>query len=109
MDTQAKYRYLPRIFRSWIALDELSKEPLAAADWEGLMEVWTRADDSITCMPLYTSAVEGSRSTKRKKKSDAQKQLAKIYKEYAEDVGDMKKAIDRKDIKKTGAATDNKL
>ena len=104
MNTQAKYRYLPRIFRSWIALDELSKEPLAASDWEGLLEVWTRADDSITCMPLYTSAVEGSRSTKRKKKSDAQKQLAKIYKEYAEDVGDMKKAIDKKDIKKTGAA-----
>ena len=34
--------------------------------------VWERADDSTTCLPLYTSAVEGSRSTKRKKKSEAQ-------------------------------------
>ena len=46
------------------------------------MVVWERADDSTTCLPLYTSAVEGSRSTKRKKKSDAQKELAKLYKEY---------------------------
>ena len=44
------------------------------------MVVWERADDSTTCLPLYTSAVEGSRSTKRKKKSEAQKELAKLYK-----------------------------
>ena len=68
------------------------------------MVVWERADDSTTCLPLYTSAVEGSRSTKRKKKSDAQKELAKLYKEYNSGVADLKVAIDRKDIKKTTAA-----
>jgi hypothetical protein len=100
----AKYRYLPRIFRSWIAVDELAPKALADKDWEGLMVVWERADDSTTCLPLYTSAVEGSRSTKRKKKSDAQKELAKLYKEYNSGVADLKVAIDRKDIKKTTAA-----
>ncbi len=68
------------------------------------MVVWERADDSTPCLPLYTSAVEGSRSTKRKKKSDAQKELAKLYKEYNSGVADLKVAIDRKDIKKTTAA-----
>ena len=68
------------------------------------MVVWERADDSTTCLPRYTSAVEGSRPTKRKKKSDAQKELAKLYKEYNSGVADLKLAIDRKDIKKTTAA-----
>jgi hypothetical protein len=80
------------------------EQALADKDWEGLMVVWERADDSTTCLPLYTSAVEGSRSTKRKKKSDAQKELAKLYKEYNSGVADLKLAIDRKDIKKTTAA-----
>jgi len=100
----AKYRYLPRIFRSWIAVDELAPPALEARDWDGLNVVWERADDSITALPLYTSAVEGSRSTKRKKKSDAQKELAKVQKEYAEGVGDFKKAIDKKDAKKATVA-----
>jgi len=95
----AKYRYLPRIFRSWIAVDELAPQALKEQDWEGLMEVWVRADDSITCMPLYTSAVEGSRSTKRKKKSDAQKELVKVQKEYSASVGDFKKAVEKKNVK----------
>ena len=60
------------------------------------MVVWERADDSTTCLPLYTSAVEGSRSTKRKKKSDAQKELAKLYKEYNSGVADLKVAIDKR-------------
>merc|ERR1719161_3369740 len=100
----AKYRYLPRIFRSWIALHELAPQAVQDIDWEALQEVWVRADDSITCLPLYTSAVEGLRSTKRKKKSDAQKELAKITKDYAVGVGDFKAAIDRKDIKKATVA-----
>ena len=97
----AKYRYLPRIFRSWIAVDQLAPKALADKDWEGLMVVWERADDSTTCLPLYTSAVEGSRSTKRKKKSEAQKELAKLYKTYNSGVADLKVAIDKKDIKRT--------
>ena len=100
----AKYRYLPRIFRSWIAIDELAPKALAESDWEGLSVVWERADDSTTCLPLYTSAVEGSRSTKRKKKSEAQKELAKLYKEYNAGVGDLKVAIDKKDIKRAKLA-----
>jgi len=100
----AKYRYLPRIFRSWIAVDQLAPKALADKDWEGLMVVWERADDSTTCLPLYTSAVEGSRSTKRKKKSDAQKELAKLYKAYNSGVADLKVAIDKKDINRTTEA-----
>ena len=68
------------------------------------MVVWERADDSTTCLPLYTSAVEGSRSTKRKKKSEAQKELAKLYKTYNSGVADLKVAVDKKDIKRTTEA-----
>lgn len=100
----AKYRYLPRIFRSWIAIDELAPQAIKDQDWEALQEVWVRADDSTTCLPLYTSAVEGSRSTKRKKKSDAQKELAKVTKEYKAGVEDFKVAVDKKDIKKATTA-----
>merc|ERR1719161_3008900 len=100
----AKYRYLPRIFRSWIALDELAPQAIKDKDWEALEEVWVRADDVTTCLPLYTSAVEGSRSTKRKKKSDAQKELAKLYKTYNSGVADLKVAVDKKDIKRTTEA-----
>ena len=133
-------------------------QAIAELDWEGLNVVWERADDSTTCLPLYTSAVEGSRSTKRKwraggkwacwtlllpspgspgehllggstrcvfrlrkagpagagflrhvpllrvrKKSDAQKELARVQVEYKEGVAEFKKAIDRKDIKKAKA------
>merc|ERR1719191_1197479 len=79
----AKYRYLPRIFRAWVAIDELAPSALAVGDWEGLQEVWRRGDDAVTALPLYTNAVEGSRSTKRKKKSDAQKQMTKDLKAYS--------------------------
>ena len=41
----AKYRYLPRIFRSWIAIDELAPQAIKDQDWEALQEVWVRADD----------------------------------------------------------------
>uniref|UniRef100_A0A7S4C4R4 Uncharacterized protein n=1 Tax=Chrysotila carterae TaxID=13221 RepID=A0A7S4C4R4_CHRCT len=66
----AKYRYLPRIFRAWIASSELAPKALEERDWEGLRIVYERLDDATLAMPLYTSAVEGSRSTKRKKKSE---------------------------------------
>ena len=67
----AKYRYLPRILRAWIALDELAGLALKEKDWDGMRVVFDRADDATTALPLYASAVEGSRSTKRKKKSAA--------------------------------------
>jgi len=95
----AKYRYLPRILRAWIAVDQLSGDALAQKDWEGLQVIWERCDDTITAMPLYTSAVEGSRSTKRKKKSDAQKELISQQKVYKEACGKLEAAIKKKDIK----------
>ena len=100
----AKYRYLPRILRSWIAADQLAPAALEVQDWDGLKIVFDRLDDTVTALPLYTSAVEGSRSTKRKRKSDAQKQLMKDQKTYSAAVEDLKKAIDRKNVKKTGDA-----
>merc|ERR1719247_610769 len=73
----AKYRYLPRIFRTWIAVDQLAPAALEVGDWEGMEEAVRRADDAITALPLYTNAVEGSRSTKRKKKSFAALAMAR--------------------------------
>ena len=35
----AKYRYIPRIFRAWIAIDQLAPAALDVGDWEGLEEV----------------------------------------------------------------------
>jgi len=126
----AKYRYLPRICRAWIAVDQVSLRPappdppnartttLHAADrlrlalrffqlsgqaiqdrdWEGLQVIWERADDTVTAMPLFTSAVEGSRSTKRKKKSDEQKTMMKVQKDYKADCAKLQTAITKKDI-----------
>ena len=64
------------------------------------MVVWERADDSTTCLPLYTSAVEGSRSTKRKKKSPAQKQMKADLVVYKAAVKDLEKGVASKDAKK---------
>jgi tetratricopeptide (TPR) repeat protein len=100
----AKYRYLPRIFRAWIATSELAPASLEAGDWEALQEAYDRLDNAITAMPLYTSAVEGSRSTKRKKKSDAQKAMMKAQSEYKLAVEDFGKAIERKDKKRAADA-----
>ena len=55
-------------------------------------------------MPLYTSAVEGSRSTKRKKKSDAQKTMMKAQDNYKTAVADFRTAIDKKDKRKAADA-----
>merc|ERR1719353_1028441 len=96
----AKYRYLPRILRDWIAVDQLAPAALEVGDWEGMKEVVYRADDAITALPLYTNAVEGSRSGKRKKKSDAQKQMTANLKVYGAQVAIITKAVEKKDKKK---------
>ena len=93
----AKYRYLPRIFRSWVAIDSLAEPALEVGDWEGMQIVYDRVEDAVTAMPLYTSAVEGSRSTKRKKKSDEQKKMMKDQKTYKAAVADLGKAVQKKD------------
>ena len=100
----AKYRYLPRILRAEIACDKLSSEPLEKQDWESLVIVWERMDDATTAMPLYISSVEGSRSSKKKKKSDIQKDMAKATKDYTDACKDLKVAIDKRNIKNARAA-----
>jgi len=102
----AKYRYLPRILRSWIAADQLAPAALEIKDWDGMKIAYDRLEDTVTALPLFTSAVEGSRSTKRKKKSDAQKQMMAMQKEYKAAVKDLGKAVDAKDQKKAKVALD---
>jgi hypothetical protein len=102
----AKYRYLPRILRAWIAIDQLADAALEVGDWEGMEEVVRRADDAITALPLYTNAVEGSRSTKRKKKSDAQKQMISDLKVYTAEIENLQKAVKKKDLAKARAAVE---
>ena len=80
----ARYRYAPRILRAWIAVDELATPVLAAGRWDDMEIVWSRMDDAVTAMPLFTNAVEGSRSTKRKTKTDTQKMMAADTKAYGE-------------------------
>ena len=100
----AKYRYLPRILRAWIAVDQLAPAALEVGDWEGMVEVVTRADDAITALPLYTNAVEGSRSGKRKKKTDAQKQMLSDLTIYKTEIGNLEKAVKKKDLPKAKAS-----
>jgi len=100
----AKYRYLPRIFRSWIAVDQLAPGALEKRDWEGLAEVASRLDDVTTALPLYASAVEGSRSTKRKKKTPAQKQMKADAIEFKAACEDLKTAVGRKNVQNTEKA-----
>merc|ERR1719353_374531 len=99
----AKYRYLPRILRDWIAVDQLAPAALEVGDWEGMKEVVYRADDAITALPLYTNAVEGSRSGKRKKKSDTQKQMLAALKVYTKSMADLEPAVEKKNKEKTAA------
>merc|ERR1719478_1212860 len=99
----AKYRYLPRILRAWIAVDQLADAALEVRDWEGMEEVLRRADDAITALPLYTNAVEGSRSTKRKKKSDTQKKMTAALKSYTSDLKELEKTVQKKNREKTTA------
>ena len=102
----ARYRYTPRIFRAWIAVDELAPGVTKAVpyDWEGMEIVWYRLDDATTAMPLFTNSVEGSRSTKRKTKSDTQKGMTAATKAYAEACKLLRAACDRKDPERAGAA-----
>ena len=100
----AKYRYLPRILKSWIAIDQLAPVALDVGDWEGLQEVVRRVDDATTALPLYTNAVEGSRSGKRKKKSNVQKQMIVDLKDYNKAIEDLQKAVDKKDVAKARKA-----
>ncbi|KAL1500310.1 hypothetical protein AB1Y20_012976 [Prymnesium parvum] len=93
----AKYRYLPRILRAWIAVDELAPAAIEVGDWDGMDEVIRRADDAVTALPLYTSAVEGSRSTKRKRKSETQKQMTEDLQVYTKALENMKKSVAKKD------------
>ena len=93
----AKYRYLPRIQRAFIACDQLGGPALAAGDWEGLVTVYERMDDAITAMPLYTNAVEGSRSSKRKKKSGVQKTMLAAAKAYTAACVKLEKAVAKRD------------
>jgi hypothetical protein len=92
--------------RAEIACDKLSIDPLEKEDWESLEIVWDRMDDATTAMPLYTNAVEGSRSGKRKKKTDLQKDLTKALKEYTVACKELRIAIDKKDKKLAKLALD---
>ena len=47
----ARYRYTPRIFRAWIAADELAPGTLKDGDWEGMDIIWFRMDDATTVRP----------------------------------------------------------
>merc|ERR1719409_171262 len=100
----AKYRYLPRIFRTWVAVDQLAPAALEVGDWEGLEEVWKRADDAVTALPLYTNAVDGSRSGKRKKKSALQKSMIVDLKGYSTALDDFKVAVAKKNTQKAQAS-----
>lgn len=106
----AKYRYTPRILRAWIAVDELAPGVLdgslssAAMLWDDMEIIWYRLDDATTAMPLFTNAVEGSRSTKRKTKSDTQKSMASDTKAYTEACKLLRGACDRRDAEKARAA-----
>lgn len=107
----AKYRYAPRILRAWIAVDELAPEVLKSDDsarlWDDMEIIWYRLDDATTAMPLFTNAVEGSRSTKRKTKTDTQKAMTTATKVYTDACKELRAACDRKDAEKVRSALGN--
>jgi len=100
----ARYRYCPRILRAWIAVDELGLQALKERDWEGVQIVQARMLDATTAMPLFTSSVEGARSTKRKKKSDTQKSMAAETERYRNSCIELQAAIDGKDEQRATTA-----
>lgn len=100
----ARYRYAPRILRAWIAVDELSPAALQERDWEGLNIIADRLDDATTAMPLFTNAIEGARSTKRKTKSETQKEMAKATTQYTAACKALLSACKQKDPKLVAAA-----
>jgi hypothetical protein len=100
----ARYRYCPRILRAWIAVDELGLQALKERDWEGVQIVQARMLDATTAMPLFTSSVEGARSTKRKKKSDTQKSMAAETERFKNSCIELQAAIDGKDEQRATTA-----
>ncbi|EOD19410.1 hypothetical protein EMIHUDRAFT_242846 [Emiliania huxleyi CCMP1516] len=100
--------FLPGVLDSAGSADgSLMAAALAAGqkrDWEGLAEVASRLDDVTTALPLYASAVEGSRSTKRKKKTPAQKQMKADAIEFKAACEDLKTAVGRKNVQNTEKA-----
>ena len=63
----AKYRYLPRIFRAWITVDQLAPAALEVGDWEGMQVAWERADDAITAMPTKANTAVNARRRLRRR------------------------------------------
>ena len=92
----AKYRYAPRILRAWIAVDELAPARLKDTDWASLQVIYARLHDAETALPLFTNAVEGSRSGKRKKKSALQQEMADATRDYCSAVDGLGGALRRK-------------
>lgn len=87
-------RYLPRINRAYLSLaDAASIEKFAAGDWSALATVYANADDATTALALYANSVEGSRSSKGKKKSARQKQLYVFADKYKAGVEKLDKAV----------------
>jgi len=41
-----RYRYLPRIFRAWIATSQLAPKAIEAGDWVAVQEAWVRIEDA---------------------------------------------------------------
>lgn len=98
----AKYRYLPRINRAYLSLADLSsadKEAIdrfAAGDWSALSTIYANADDATTALALYANSVEGSRSSKGKRKSPRQKELYAFVDAYKAGVERLGKAVKAK-------------
>jgi hypothetical protein len=103
---QAKYRYLPRINRASNVL-ETAPALLSTTDWDALQaKVWFFSDDAATALTLYANSVEGSRSSKGKKKSARQKMLyvhADAYTKAIERLGRAIKQRNTLDVEKAVA------
>lgn len=90
----ARYRYLPRIDRAFHALkDDASLQALDAENWGAMATIYDNADDATTALALYANMVEGSRSSKSKKKTDRQKQLYGFQATYKQEMGRLGAAI----------------
>jgi hypothetical protein len=101
----AKYRYLPRISRAYNSLvnatDELAR---AGQDWPALSREFDNADDATTALALYANSVEGSRSSKGKKKTPRQKKLYACADRYKTGVEKMGKAVKKQSAADAGSA-----
>jgi hypothetical protein len=104
----AKYRYLPRIQRAWLLVSEYMPQAMKENDWEALTDMYDSFDKANppAAMLLFSNAVEGSRSGKRKKKTDAQKALIAQTKLVEKAYKDLEKATEKKDMKKYAASVE---